>query len=753
MTASGATLLADPSTLSCPAECTAGAAPDQPAGPTSPSSGRLPAGQASPGALALDFEDQTARLLIGDAYGERIDVVPLAPKSDAAGAPAAGTPAPARAITLEAGALGVSRLRVSPRGPAGKFLYAVARDGTVRVVDLDRELECETNPDPTAFGAVPPEDPVLDARRLGCLPLGDPSTPRRSAQAVGPGISLPGGALARDVAFVHLDIPVPPISGPPLSAQPALLVGDYAWVVGSDGHAQLIQIYDACPQPNEPVLPDGTYLPVCALANARDSRAAAFAQFGGPYPIELERVSHRLRNGERRFLQPNNPQDAAGTPRIQDPMNPVTVTVSGSPIKAVQGRRIPKLELVSRSAPASLGLSGAAAQIALYVPDPERARDETWTLSWQGAIPGTLRAFGTVCAEGSASCPRGTIVDAGAAFCARGVEAGDELELVGCDTDADCLYTQVCAHHPAAPFQVVTGLCLDRDAEDEQVVRCAPLLRAQRRYRIVAAKQGVPLASGAVTDLLELDEIYESAGRRCDPTGKDASVACGDGFLCAETHTSTAAAPDFRCMRAPLDVGLFHDCLKAAQRYQVRVGGGFSVVGSASGFLSELEPDPISHECAPPALSLERVRLRSPRIPLDAPLCPIPGDADALSWVGSAGPNACRIETGDTDLLLHFENPLFSFALRLPVETPGQTPADDTLVSFVVVGGGFPMGVTLGVPGDLSAQAPRTALVAPDRQTVFVVDEGKGGASTSLRGQLLRLVSAVQAVDPAFRVR
>ena len=41
----------------------------------------------------------------------------------------------------------------------------------------------------------------------------------------------------------------------------------------------------------------------------------------------------------------------------------------------------------------------------------------------------------------------------------------------------------------------------------------------------------------------------------------------------------------------------------------------------------------------------------------------------------------------------------------------------------------------------------------PDRQTVFVVDEGKGTSATSLRGQLLRLVSSVQVCDPNFRVR
>jgi hypothetical protein len=44
-------------------------------------------------------------------------------------------------------------------------------------------------------------------------------------------------------------------------------------------------------------------------------------------------------------------------------------------------------------------------------------------------------------------------------------------------------------------------------------------------------------------------------------------------------------------------------------------------------------------------------------------------------------------------------------------------------------------------------------VTAPDLQTVFVIDEGKGTASTALRGQLLRLVSSIQTCDPAFQVR
>jgi hypothetical protein len=44
-------------------------------------------------------------------------------------------------------------------------------------------------------------------------------------------------------------------------------------------------------------------------------------------------------------------------------------------------------------------------------------------------------------------------------------------------------------------------------------------------------------------------------------------------------------------------------------------------------------------------------------------------------------------------------------------------------------------------------------VTAPDRQTVFVVDEGKSSTATGLRGQLLRVSTAVQATDRSFQVR
>jgi len=53
----------------------------------------------------------------------------------------------------------------------------------------------------------------------------------------------------------------------------------------------------------------------------------------------------------------------------------------------------------------------------------------------------------------------------------------------------------------------------------------------------------------------------------------------------------------------------------------------------------------------------------------------------------------------------------------------------------------------------VQAQQPRYVTVAPDHQTLYVVDEGKSPVATGLRGQLLRLFSNSQAVDTTFVVR
>jgi len=887
VTRTSATVLspAELQTLSCPQECSGEPAvadlgnlgPADLAGPV-PSGvdggASLPTTQGFPSTVAIDTEDGVGRLFIGDSSGEKIWIVPIA-----TGAATLGVP---RAVTLEHGANGVEVVRVSPRSQAGKFLYAVARDATVRVIDLDRELECETNPDPRSQlllsepidSTMAPIDPLVEARRLGCFPLGDPSTPPRNPTVVSPGITLQGGALPKDVSFVHLDVPPPPTDSSgafsstiaPPNAGPNLVVGDFAWIVGSEGRASLVNIFDACPAPNVQQFTSGPFTPACsnqvppggAMMNWAYSFAFAQGFAGHPVPTRLDRTAHRLRQGNNRIgAAPINCTDNGGAPRIQDESagNNFSVTVNGAAAGGVtDGGVTSNPSLVQGMLPVvppaiSSCASSGARSIAIY--DPDHVRNETWDLSWEGVIPGTTRSTltpGQTLGNGA-----DVFTDPGGSWCSRGVKAGDKLQLNGCSTDADCDYTQTCVRDPGQPPEVPNGLCLDRTAPNNQAPAdptvandCSILLRAFKRYRILHAYQGKPLpTSNEVSDWLRIGEIYEpehpdfthacdpavqhvcddvllvgpkdpngiplvlptsclqdSDGqhrclRGCDPNAADLlGRSCAADYLCVGPGQSMVPSSEAgRCMRAPVNGALFAECLKELQPYELHAGEAFLVSGSASGYLNDFEPDPTTRECVVPPVSSPFVRLHQGRIPLGGAAgltwCPPPSDprhlVDPLAPLDPSLPNVC-LDLGDvapasctpgvtptamcpiclprSDVpapggfcvdptqprRIHFENIYYAIELSVPTHpTTGIIPADTTDVKFIVVGGGFPLTAALGV--DAQAQQPRAIVTAPDRQTVFVVDEGKASAATGLRGQLLRVSTAVQATDRSFQVR
>ncbi len=145
-------------------------------------------------------------------------------------------------------------------------------------------------------------------------------------------------------------------------------------------------------------------------------------------------------------------------------------------------------------------------------------------------------------------------------------------------------------------------------------------------------------------------------------------------------------------------------------------------------------------------------------MPLSAPACPAYVDANPLAQ--SIDPsvlasNICALQqpAGATTSVIHFENPIFNIGVVLPLDGAGRPliPPDGTSVSMAVTGGGNSLASLLGV--DVQAQQPRYATVAPDGQTVYVVDEGKQAVASGLRGQLLRLFSSSQSVDTTFVVR
>jgi len=863
---SGVSEVTDLSTLDCPVECAGvpGSGGVSDGGVPAPTDMGAPAPptQAFPTTIAVDSEADVSglalagRLVIGDARSERIDIVPFDVASGKLGA--------ATSVALDPGdnglmQPGVKVVRVGPRSESGKFLYAVAQDGTVRVIDLDRNAECETNPDPRYQDAninlqQTPTRPDINTpwttnfpppRSLGCFPVGAPGTPRRSVFASSPGITLAPGQVPTDVAFVHVDAPPgdPTMATAPPPAAPGLLVGDFAWIITSDGKGTVVDIYDACLQPNQQasMAQSGNYTAACIPGNIQQSLSDTVTQFGHPQPFLFEQLAHQLREGHPRFFNPPTESDTTGQPRVPDNTNPCGVAVpptspglpdGGVPDAGGCGETSGGLPSLYRElVPPPLNPAPGETRVVYFV-DPNHVRNETWQLSWEGVLPGSDRATGApLVVAGSGGGPnRAFLADAGGAWCSRGALAGDKLIFRGCSGDSECDQAAgfQCVHDPGAFADQAQGMCLHMgpksdgtmDTVDTWTSACGALLRSQRKFRILSAKQGVAVPGNVVntptpptgtTDLLELGEIYEpefveqtkscTADADCmgiqvvsqphnvlrdtaclmDADGQkrcllpcDSKAAtddmkhpneCGFDFEC-----TTSAFGDERCMRAPIGslvsgkdrpAGLvnWQDCMPELQEYEIHVGGQFTVSGTSSGYLSN-EVQQADGECVVPPQTLDRVRLTQWRVPLSAPDCPANVNANPLS--SSIDPtvlprNVCSVKLSGAagSTLIHFENPIFNIVVQIPTTgtmTPTPLiPPDGTSISMGVTGGGSFLNALLGV--DVQAQQPRYVTVAPDHQTLYVVDEGKSPVATGLRGQLLRLFSNSQAVDTTFVVR
>ena len=167
---------------------------------------------------------------------------------------------PANAIYLNEGARGSSRVRLSVEpnrsnvaGTAGvfvgsdsafsgesaegppnfagldpnrRYLYAIARDGTLRVIQVANpgaETECETNADPLHL---PPGISASDA----CIPV---NPAYRRPFSIGPGIHFP--SLPIDVAAADIQ------NSPPDTGEQTVN-GAYAWVITDSGIVYLVNI-------------------------------------------------------------------------------------------------------------------------------------------------------------------------------------------------------------------------------------------------------------------------------------------------------------------------------------------------------------------------------------------------------------------------------------------------------------------------------------------------------------------------------
>lgn len=611
----------------CPADCRAGevppaafdaappvdAADDASAGAIPPAADggapvAQPRGPFRIGALAIRPEGN--RLYVGGASAEFITAIDLV--DGALKAPASGG-----RIPLHEGPGGVRRLRLTldPFTMEGtrvgryvgndfkKYLYAFARDNSVRIVNVGvedkgvpREHECDVNIDPRP-GITVPECPEL---------RDDPSMPRapRRAFAQGPGLRIPNLVNPDQPSPVPQDIAFGQLPGSGWNA------GGYGYLLASDGETYVVNIESRLPDSPVVITPDNAF---------RDDNQAPLGD----------------NDGVRVSVLPSRAFNLTSVPL------PIRV-----PLGAFQGARI---EGIARFDPLKLTTW-------VKFPDPSIANTQPWFMVWEGALPGTEQAKG-VALPPEQSGPAGGLQDKGQEFCQAGVLPGDIVLFTGCTQDTDCSLdgTSNCRQGvPGTP-----GLCFpSATAKDaEQLARCSRHLVSRRRYEVVKS-------TDRRLDLrLKLDERPKTALDRCTVKEDCNDRSPFEGFDCLQVHPDepkrcvkpcgNLGQPDDELCRSgtvceqipgamtgPLCVEgpkILSECWPLGARYQVQAGHAFVVSG-------ERAPRPptareVGDVCVP---DLGRNPLLVNRIPLDAPHCADPeiDDLDTESTVKIMTPSS-----------------------------------------------------------------------------------------------------------------
>jgi hypothetical protein len=670
-------------TLSCPAEC-----PDD--------KGTL--GSITPGtrpvtlALELDPRAKTKRLVIGADNSASFTVVEL-------GADSLPLSFSQIALSDPTGKLGITSIALSPRlgvgGTGGtinddavnqaQYVYAVATDKTVRVADvLTLNRECDTQIDSRFLRT------VRSVSALQCLPVGDPTLPRRVG-ARGPGIELVGGGVPTSVAFFKAPPPEAELRDP----APAALVGYFAIITAANGASFVVNVDDD----NNPV--------------NTDLFQSSAPQFTAPTLT----IAHQLRdNGlDRGAVTITNPAmegssehscldfgpgPGAGGASVAGPRSttvPVR-TVVGGPVADNKVPELPGLRqvrCVGYDTPPS-GIPVSQVQLAADLETRDQtypdlrslASDETWNLSWEGPLsadsnlaaidgPQVREAVMAVDTTGM------HLYDQAQPFCAMGAEPFDIVQFRGCNPangGGDCPVGYECYLHPDS--QVSTGSCMLRTEASRLATACRDFLTSRRRYTVGVANSGelmllprkhvlrtTPI--DGCTDDLQCTYLANYAAQNAsgqdpiatpvvepmpDPSnpGKPIPDVNSRTWACRTDTARAAINPDpaknKRCIEtctatADCELGTIcqggvcmegitppQSCVNGPQRFDVRASEAFTVIGSRAGYVH-----PIVNQGGACVRDPSASSLQLGRIPLQAPACGDPIATDPITGQISGG--------------------------------------------------------------------------------------------------------------------
>lgn len=648
-----------------------------------------------PIALDLQLDARTARrtLAIGSVSSNVVTIVDL-DLSD--------KPTSTSSVVLEqnkTGDLGVTSVKVSPTigmggsegminddsalGGQFQFLYAISTDNTIRVANILNVVnkECDTQIDPRFL------QHDQNVAQLSCLPLGDPTLPRR-AGARGPGIQLVGDSNPTSIDIfrvpgVDTDTRIP--------GTPQRMIGYFGIITASSGATYVLNVdnddgpgvYDYI----EPMDPVASAIPLDIAHQLRDAvpdrgaRAQAADTAGTEQPIcdtdGLDPAGASAPGQSTRYTGTTTrtlPASTFATEKVAALPNLRQVKCVGTDEPEPNGKPVSELsfaaDVTTRSQvfPDLFGLP--------YY-------DETWTLTYEGSLSIDTSASAN---DGPAIRTSQMYIDADGLrlldqthpFCDAGVEPYDIVQLRGCDStlgNTDCPIGYTCFVHPASQVAKL-GACMLVNEADRLAVACKEFLTSQRQYTVSRTTGGelkllprkhvlLTTPVDGCTDDNQCQTLANYRLQNIDSANLLGSTTAPDthAYACA---VDTARAPELaadgasamkRCIEtcsvdSDCDTGTVCDngicmegvippqaCVNAPQRYELRASEAFAVVGSHSGYRHQIIEDAGGNCVKNPKASMYDIG----RIPLRAAACDPAADPYTGKHAdGTFDPNPCE---------------------------------------------------------------------------------------------------------------
>ena len=624
-------------------------------------------------------------MVLGDAVrpgtGGPLDAVELADTT---------LPLSLRQIAFQdpAGTLGVTAVALSPQigmggnngfvnddiagGGQFQFVYAIATDATVRVADiLTLNRECDTQVDPRML------ETNNNVTQLSCFKIGDPLTPRRRPGARGPGIELPNDSLPTSIAIFRAD----KIETDSRVSGPTKLVGYFGIITAANGATFVLNVDDDdYADFKNLAAPLDAYTPLTIAHQLRDAIP------------DRRSISENVTNEVHTPLcDPAGPNPDAQTGNSAGPR--ATAAPSRNvPSGNFAAEKVPELPLIRQVLCTGMDSTKPVSELVYAAPVPVRdleypdlraLNDETWTMTWEGslsldtgatAIDGPPIHVSQMYADGGGL----RMVDKSGPYCDAGVEQFDILQLRGCDPaagDGECPVGYTCYVHPNSQVAGL-GACMLPDEADRLADACKEFLTSTRRYTINRAESGelrllqrkhvlatTPL--DGCSDDTQCEALADYAARNAgsahpfdDNTAPDPhTYACRvdteraplnapgqTGKRCIETCTQTSdCTTGHICQGGYCMEGVTppQSCINAPQRYELRAGDAFAVVGSRSGYVHPMTRDPATNKCVkdPAASPFDLGRLK-----LTAPACdPAADPRTGLRPDGTYDANPCSL--------------------------------------------------------------------------------------------------------------